>query len=138
MPLSGSLVWVSPRLKKEPPSWGQVKRAGSASRSTSSPRRTTSCTGASLTFFGGTWAIAPSFPKASRTPTNPCGSSGLSSPPIFSEISPYDFSPRALSRRRSVPKTFMASGMAEPRTFSKSSAGPPAFCTRSTISPTSR
>jgi hypothetical protein len=91
-----------------------------------------------LIFFGGTWAIAPSFPKASRTPTNPCGSSGRSRPPIFSEISPYDFRPSALSRRRSVPKTFIARGIAEPFTFSKSSAGPPDFCTRSTISPTSR
>lgn len=138
MPDSGSLVWVRPRLKKDPPSCGQVNSAGSWSRSTSSPRSTTSWTGASLTFFGGTWVIAPSFPKASRTPTKPCGSSGLSSPPIFSEMSPYDFSPRAFSSLRSVPNTFIASGIADPRTFSKSSAGPWAFCTRSTISPTSR
>ncbi len=139
-PLTGSLVWVSPRLKKEPPSLGQVNSAGSCSRSTSSPVRTTSCTGASedFTFFGGTCVMAPSFPNASRTPTNPCGSSGFSSPPIFSEISAYDFRPSAFSRRRSVPYTFIARGMLEPRTFSKSSAGPPALFTRSTISPTSR
>ncbi len=138
MPVSGSLVWVSPRLKNDPPSLGQVNSAGSWSRSTSSPVRTTSCTGPSFTFFGGTCVIAPSFPNASRTPTNPCGSSGFSSPPIRSEISAYDFRPRAFSSRRSVPYTFIASGMRDPRTFSKRSAGPPAFCTRSTISPTSR
>ncbi len=91
-----------------------------------------------FTFFGGTCVIAPSFPKASRMPTKPWGSSGLSSPPIFSEISEYDFRPRALSRRRSVPNTFIARGMSEPFTFSKSRAGPPALFTRSTISPTSR
>ncbi|MEY9813615.1 hypothetical protein RKD21_003872 [Streptomyces albogriseolus] len=84
---------------------GQVNSAGSRSRSTSSPVRTTSCTGASddFTFFGGTCVIAPSFPNASRTPTNPCGSSGLSSPAIFSPISAYDVRPSAFSSRRSVP-----------------------------------
>ncbi len=140
MPVSGSLVWVRPRLKKEPPSSGQVKRAGRRSRSTSSPVRTTSWTGAlpGFTFFGGTCVIEPSLPKASRTPTKPWGSSGLSSPPILSEMSEYDVRPRALSRRRSVPKTFIASGRSEPFTFSKSSAGPPALLTRSTISPISR
>ncbi len=119
---------------------GQVNSAGSRSRSTSSPVSTTSWTGASplFTFFGGTCVIAPSLPKASRTPTKPCGSSGRSSPPIFSEISVYDVSPSAFSRRRSVPNTFIARGMLEPRTFSKSRAGPPALFTRSTISPTSR
>ncbi len=89
MPVSGSLVWVRPRLKKEPPSSGQVKSAGSWSRSTSSPVRTVSWTGASsdFTFFGGRWVTEPSLPKASRIPTKPCGSSGLSSPPILSLIS---------------------------------------------------
>ncbi|CAM5411058.1 hypothetical protein SGLAM104S_09010 [Streptomyces glaucescens] len=56
----------------------------------------------------------------------------------MSLISPYDFRPSAFSRRRSVPKTFMARGIDDPFTFSKSSAGPPALFTRSTISPTSR
>lgn len=102
--------------------------------------RTTSCTGAlsDFTFFGGTCTIEPSFPNASRTPTKPCGSSGLRRPPILSLMSVYDFSPSAFSSRRSVPNTFMARGIDEPLTFSKSSAGPPALFTRSTISPTSR
>ncbi len=140
MPESGSLVWVRPRLKKEPPSSGQVKSAGRSSRSTSSPVSTTSCTGASVdfTFFGGTCAIEASLPKASRNPVKPCGSSGFSRPAIFSEISSGPFSPSDLARRRSVPKTFIASGTEQPFTFSKSSAGPLAFWTRSTISPISR
>ncbi len=140
MPLSGSLVWVRPRLKKEPPSSGQVNSAGRSSRSTSSPVSTTSCTGASpdFTFFGGTWAIEASLPKASRKPVKPCGSSGFSRPAIRSAISSGPLRPSALESRRSVPKTFIASGIDEPLTFSNSRAGPLAFCTRSTISPISR
>ncbi len=140
MPVSGSLVWVRPRLKKEPPSSGQVKRAGSSSRFTSSPVSTTSWTGASPDFTcrGGTCAIEASLPKASRKPVKPCGSSGLSRPAIFSETSSGPLRPSALARRCSVPKTFIASGIDEPLTFSKSRAGPLAFWTRSTISPISR
>jgi hypothetical protein len=40
--------------------------------------------------------------------------------------------------RRSVPNWLMSSGMRDPRTFVNSSAGPPAFVTRSVISAISR
>ena len=111
-PVSGCLVWVRPRLKKTPPSSGQACSPGSMvevdvvalehdvlARARSSPSSAARA------------SAAPSLPNASRSPTKPCGSSGLSSPPIRSPISSSVSTPSALSIRRSVPKTFMASGM---------------------------
>ena len=130
MPVSGSLVWVRPRLKKEPPSLGQVNSAGSWSRSTSSPLQDDLLDGRAVRLHLLRRDVRHRAELAERLAharRSPCGSSGLSSPPIFSLISPYDFSPSAFSRRRSVPKTFIARGIAEPFTFSKSRAGPPAL-----------
>ena len=47
-------------------------------------------------------------------PTNPCGSSGLSSPPILLADLVVRLQAERLSSRRSVPNTFIASGIAEP------------------------
>ena len=66
-----------------PPSSGHAWMPGSRPRSTSSPLRTTSWQGAVATFFGGAARRAPSLPNASRSPPQPCGSSGLSSPAML-------------------------------------------------------
>ena len=97
------LVWVSPKLWKIPPSSGQICRPGSRLRSTSAPLRTSSWQGAVRTRFGGSDLSCMTLPSPSRMPTQPTGSSGLTSSPIRSPISSRLSTPSAIAIRRSVP-----------------------------------
>src|SRR4051794_30731955 len=138
-PLSGCLVWVSPRLRKTPPSSGHDFTPGSNStRSMSSPRRTISWHGADLTLRGGTARSWPTLPRASFSPPMPRGSSGLSRSAIRCPISSRSATPSARAIRRWVPKAFISSGMRPRVGFSNSRAGPRSRTTRWTIPVTSR
>src|SRR6476619_3117172 len=99
---------------------------------------TTSWHGPEPTTFGRESAIDFSFPSARILPMKPSGGvisrTSETSPPRSSSRS----TPSAMHIRRSVPNWLMRSGIDEPRTFRKSSAGPPPFVTRSVISAISR
>src|SRR6476619_7365584 len=99
---------------------------------------TTSWHGPDPTTFGRESAIDFSFPRARIFPTNPSGGVISSTAETFAPRSSSRSTPSAMHIRRSVPNWLIRSGIDEPRTFRKSSAGPPDLVTRSVISAISR
>src|SRR3954470_19189416 len=138
LPLRGSFVITAGSVMNGAGSPGQHRWIGSRSRFTSSPVRTTSCTGARETVCGRESAIDFSLRSPRTFSTSPCGgcisSTSVTRPPTSSRLS----TPSARHMRRSVPNWLISSGCREPFGRSKSSAGPPALTVRSTISVISR
>ena len=117
---------------KGPASPGQQVSTGRKSREASSPSSTTSWQGASFTLRGAKAASSLSLGRAlSRRAQSPWGSSRRMSSRRRPEMSSRSWTPRARAMRRRLPKRLMARGQSAPFTFSKSSAGPPAFITGS-------
>ena len=116
---------------------GQQVWTGRRPRSTSSPVRTTSCTGPLRTLFGCESAIDFSFFRPRTFSARPCGGCISSTSPSRRPTSSSESAPNARHIRRSVPNWLISSGCSD-FGFSNSSAGPPALTTRSTISVTSR
>ena len=124
-----------------PPSPGQGRSRGRASRFTASPLNTCWWQGGVRSRSGMALSTSSSTePKrtASRTPLGGrgCCNSARRSP---SRSSSSGFSmPMLQSTRSWVPSRFTATGMVEPITFSNNRAGPPAASTRSAIAANSR
>ncbi len=137
-PVAWSLVITAGSVMNGAGSSGQQRWIGSRSRSTSSPVSTTSWQAPFETSFGIESAIDLSLPSERTLSTRPCGgcSSRISSSraPRSSRLS----TPNAMHIRRSVPNWLTRSGCRAPFGFSKSTAGPPPFTRRSTISVASR
>ncbi len=124
---------------KRPPSSGQHLRIGSCSRLARSPSSTTSWHGASRTTLGP--ISESSFSRGSilslsRTDIEPPpalrGSSSVDS--ISATRSSIRSTPSAMVRRVIEPKVLVRTGVLNPRTRSKRSAGPPARVARCVIS----
>ncbi len=136
VPLRGSRVMTAGRVMYGPPSPGQHVMIGSGSSDGGSS--TTSWHGPEPTTFGRASASDFSFPRARILSTRPSGGVISRTSVTRSPSSSSRSTPNAMHMRRSVPNWFMRSGIAEPRTFRKRSAGPPALVTRSVISAISR
>ena len=88
--------------------------------------------------FGRESAIDFSFCRPRTFSTSPSGGCISSTSASFAATSSSRSTPKARHMRRSVPNWLTSSGWLLPFGRSKSSAGPPAFTVRSTISVTSR
>ena len=110
---------------------------GSTSRSTSAPLRHDVLAGPVPHLLRRDAAQARQLAERLPEPAEPVGSSGLSSSAIVSPMSSSRSTPSAFAILRSVPNTFMTSGMMPRVGRSKTSAGPPSRMTLVTISVTS-
>src|SRR3954470_7076809 len=137
-PFRGSLVITAGNVMKGAASPGQQVWTGKRRRSTSSPVRTTSCTGPRRVVCGRESAIDFSFLSPRTLSTSPCGGCISSTSSSFAATSSSRSTPRARHIRRSVPNWLIKRGWLAPFGRSNSSAGPPALTVRSTISVTSR
>ena len=135
-PVTGSWLKTSGSVTKGPPSSGQQVRIGSRSRSGSSSQ--TSWQGPSLTIFDENEASSRSLPSAFILATTPWGGWRSISVSMRSPSASRLSVPSAMHMRRSVPNWLISTGRRLPATFVNSSAGPPAFETRSAISVISR
>ena len=117
---------------------GQQVWTGRRPRSTSSPVRTTSCTGPLRTLFGCESAIDFNFFRPRTFSARPCGGCISSTSPSRRPTSSSESAPKARHIRRSLPNWLISSGCWLSFGCSNSSAGPPALMTRSMISVTSR
>ena len=141
VPVSGSLVITRPRVRMRPPSPGQGRSSGRASRFTASPLNTCWRQGGVRSRSGRALSTSSSTePKrtASRAPLGGrgCCSSARRSPRASS--SSGRSIPMLQSTRSWVPIRLIATGISLPITFSKSRAGPPQLSTRSAIAASSR
>ena len=137
-PVFGSFVMTAGSVMNGAGSPGQQRWTGNRPRSTSAPSRKTSWHGAFETVFGSESATDFSFSSPLTFSLSPCGGCMSRMSPSFAAASSRLATPNARHMRRSVPNWLMSSGWCEPFGFSKSSAGPPDFTTRSVISVISR
>ncbi len=135
-PVTGSTVCTMGSVTKRPPSAGQHLSTGRISSDASSPVRTT-CWHAPRprSRLGNQRAASPNRGRvpifSARLPLGDMAASA--NRPMRSGSSSSEAAPRANAMRRSEPKRFIATGKGVP-VFSKSSALPPCFTTRSAIS----
>ena len=137
-PVCGSFVITAGSVMNGAGSPGQQRWIGSRSRSISSPVRTTSWQAPRETVFGRESAIDFSFFRPRTLSTRPCGGCISSTSSSLAATSSSRSTPNARHIRRSVPNWLISSGSREPFVRSNSSAGPPDFTVRSTISVISR
>ena len=104
----------------------------------SAPWSTISWQGAFETVFGSESAMDFSLRSPLTLATSPCGGCISRTSSSLAATSSSRSTPKAMHMRFSVPNWLMRSGCCEPLGFSKRSAGPPDFTTRSVISVISR
>ena len=117
---------------------GQQRWTGRSPRSTSSPRRTISWQMPFPTVFGRESAIDFELLQAADFLHQPARRLHLEHVGDLLATSSSRWTPNARHILRSVPNWLIRSGCSDPFGFSNSSAGPPAFTVRSTISVISR
>src|SRR5579862_7503944 len=138
VPSRGSRVITAGSVMNGAGSPGQQRWTGSSPRSTSSPRRTISWHVPLRTVCGSESAIDLSFCSPRTFSTRPVGGCISSTSATLRATSSSRSTPNARHMRRSLPNWLMSSECCEPCGRSNSSAGPPDFTVRSTISVISR
>src|SRR5262245_24418941 len=137
-PVARSFVTTRGIVMNGPASRGQQVSTGSAPRSTSSPVATTSWQGPERTVFGKTEASSVNLGTAFNLSRRPSGGFGSRKNSSLWSHSSNEESSSARSIRLREAKRLIATGIVEPRTFSKRSAGAPPLTARSAISEISR
>ena len=126
-----------PNVMNRPASPGHVRSAGRPA-SDGETVSTTSVTGPDFSGRGNAPPILDSSGSLRRRPIAPRGTSVRAIPAMRSPISAKSPVSSAMCMRLSEPNALPRTGMSDPSTFSKSTAGPPAYMTRRSTSAISR